>query len=150
MRISRTLALSVPFLTTCMLANEANAADAYQTIPDPGKLQWADTGPPFPDTKITVLNGDPSKTGAFVARWRCPDNYKIAPHTHPAAEAVTVLQGTFHIGKGETFDAAALTPVATGGFMVMPGNTAHYGMCQGDTIIEMHASGPWGTKMLSK
>ncbi len=127
---------------------EASAQDQFTTIPDAEKIQWADTGPPFPNTQITVLSGDPSKGGPFVARWRCPDNYKIAPHVHPATEAVTVIQGTFHVGRGEKFDEAALTALKPGGFMVMPGGVTHYAMCKGLTIIELHATGPWGTKML--
>ena len=148
MRIKHSMLLSASCLTLLWGISAASAEDAFQAIPDAGRLQWADTGPPFPNTKITVLSGDPSKAGGFVARWRCPDNYKIAPHVHPATESVTVLQGTFHIGRGETYDAAALTPVATGGFMVMPANIAHFAMCKGDMIIEIHASGPWGSKML--
>jgi quercetin dioxygenase-like cupin family protein len=30
-----------------------------------------------------------------------PDGYKIAPHTHPKVEHVTVISGTFNLGMGE-------------------------------------------------
>jgi quercetin dioxygenase-like cupin family protein len=124
------------------------AQEKFHAIPDPGKLAWSDTGPPFPDTQVTVIEGDPSKPGPFIIRFRCPDNYRIAPHTHPATEAVTVLQGTFVAGVGNTFDASALTAIQPGGYFLMPGGTAHYGVCKGTTILEVHATGPWGTKML--
>ena len=133
--------LAIPFATV--------AQDNFRAIPDPLKLQWADTGPPFPKTQITVVDGDPSNAGPFVMRFRCPDDYKIAPHTHPTTEVVTVLEGTFHAGLGDTFDASTLTPVRRGGFFVMPGGTSHFAICKGPmTVIEMHATGPWDTKML--
>jgi quercetin dioxygenase-like cupin family protein len=150
MHVKSSLTFAVSCLTLLFAAAEASAEDAFQAVPDPAKLEWADTGPPWPNTQVAVLKGDPSKAESFVIRWRCPDNYKIPPHVHPAAEAVTVLQGTFHIGRGETFDAAALTQMKPGGFMVMPGGTAHFGICKGDTIIELHATGPWGTKMVNQ
>ena len=130
------------------LTNEVSAQDKFRAIPDPAELKWVDTGPPFPNTQLTVVDGDPSKTGPFVIRFRCPDNYKIAPHAHPATEAVTVLEGTFHAGMGDTFEASALTPVGRGGFMTIPGGANHFAMCKGNTVIEIHATGPWGTKML--
>jgi quercetin dioxygenase-like cupin family protein len=33
--------------------------------------------------------------------------YKIPPHTHPTAENLTVISGTFNIGTGDKFDEAA-------------------------------------------
>lgn len=148
MRIRSTLMVGMSCLTLLGLTNEVLAQDKFRAIPDPSKLQWADTGPPLPNTQIAVVDGDPSKAGPFVLRFRCPDNYKIAPHTHPATEAVTVLEGTFHAGMGNTFDSSALTPVSRGGFLVIPGEAAHFGLCKGVTVLEIHGTGPWGTKML--
>jgi hypothetical protein len=88
---------------------------------------------------MTVIDGDPSKAGPFVLRFRCPDNYKIAPHTHPATEAVTVLEGTFHAGMGDTFDSSGLTAVRRSGFFVIPGGAAQFALCKGTTVIEIHA-----------
>ena len=49
---------------------------------------------------MAVLQGDPSGNGLFTVRLRMPDGYKIAPHTHPTDENVTVISGTFHVGMG--------------------------------------------------
>ena len=100
-------AFAIPFATV--------AQDNFRAIPDPLKLQWADTGHPFPKTQIALVDGDPSKAGPFVMRFRCPDDYKIAPHTHRTTEVVTVLEGTFHAGLGDTFDASTLTQYAEAG-----------------------------------
>ncbi len=148
MRKRITLVVGMSCLTLFGMSSEVLAQDNFRAVPDPAKLQWADTGAPFPNTQMTVIDGDPSKAGPFVLRFRCPDNYKIAPHTHPATEAVTVLEGTFHAGMGNTFDSAALTAVRRGGFFVIPGGAAHFALCKGTTVIEIHATGPWGTEML--
>ena len=34
-----------------------------------------------------------------------PPNYRVAPHTRPYAEVVTVISGTLGNGMGETFEA---------------------------------------------
>lgn len=137
-------------LLVVAFSSGGQAQDQFVAIPDPGKLSWTDTGPPFLNTQIAVVSGDPSKDGPFVMRFRCPDNYKIPAHTHPATEAVTVLEGVFNAGTGDKYDASKLTPVRRGGFFIMPGGMAHFGLCKGTTVIELHAQGPWGTEMLEK
>ncbi|HZR01972.1 MAG TPA: cupin domain-containing protein [Burkholderiales bacterium] len=133
-----------------MTALCALAQDSYRALPDPAAMQWVDTGEPFPNTQIAVIDGDPSKAGPFVLHFRCPDGYVIAPHVHPATEFVTVLQGTFHAGMGEKFDRRKLVAMRSGGFFVIPGKAAHFAACEGTTVIELHAIGPWGADMLSE
>ena len=53
--------------------------------------------PPFlpPGAQIAVLEGDPmASSGDFTIRLKMPDGYKVAPHTHPNRENVTVLSGS--------------------------------------------------------
>ena len=137
-----------PVLTVLFLSGGALARDAARVLQE-SEMKWGDTGEPFPNTQAAVVNGDPSKAGPFIMRWRCPDNYKIAPHVHPATEEVTIVQGTFFIGEGDKFQESNLKPVKQGGFMSMPGGKAHYGMCKGTTVLEIHAIGPWDTTMLA-
>ena len=57
-----------------------------------------------------------SKPEPFTIRLQMPDGYKIAPHTHPTDEHVTVLSGTFRAAMGTTWDDKALgdsRPAAT-------------------------------------
>src|SRR3970040_799209 len=67
----------------------------------PSDLKWVDGPQSLPKgAKIAVLEGDPSKPGPFTMRAKMPANYKIAPHTHPAVEHVTVISGTCYMGLG--------------------------------------------------
>jgi len=57
--------------------------------------------PPFlpPGAQLAVLEGDPmASSGDFTIRLKMPDGYKVAPHTHPNRENVTVLSGTLKLG----------------------------------------------------
>jgi quercetin dioxygenase-like cupin family protein len=54
-----------------------------------------------------VLAGDPTaSTGDFRIRFKMPAGYKIAPHTHPQRENVTVLSGTLKVGMGTSTTTA--------------------------------------------
>jgi quercetin dioxygenase-like cupin family protein len=93
--------------------------------------------------EMVVMQGDPSKAEPFTVRLRFPNGYKIAPHTHPTAENVTVLQGTFYAGMGETFVASAMQAFQRDAFASIPANHAHYAMARGQTIVQVHAIGPF-------
>ena len=110
----------------------------------PESLQWQE-GPASlpPGAKIAVLDGDPNKAGPFVMRFKFPDGYRVAPHTHPTIENVTVLTGTFLAGMGEQFSESNLHAFRRDGFASIPANHAHYAMARGQTIVQVHAIGPF-------
>jgi len=64
--------------------------------------------------KVAVLYGDPSKAGPFCMRLMAPAGYKIPPHWHSQAEALTVISGTFYLGMGDKMDATAAQPLKAG------------------------------------
>lgn len=96
-----------------------------------------------PGAEIAVLEGDPSKPGPFVFRVRVPDGYSIPPHTHPKAERVTVIAGTFHIAMGEKLDKNSGQAMATGAFGYWPAGMKHFAWVSGETIVQFHGTGPW-------
>src|SRR6202140_5165196 len=84
--------------------------------PDQVKVEAA---PPFlpPGAQIAVLEGDPmAASGDFTIRLKLPDGYKVAPHTHPNRENVTVISGTLKFGMGDQFDASKMTAFGAGSF----------------------------------
>ncbi len=108
-------------------------------------IQWGPAPPIFPNgAEFAVLAGDPSKAGEeFTVRLRFPNGYKIPPHTHPTIENVTVLEGTFLAGMGEQFVASSMKAFGRDGFASIPANHAHYAMARGQTIVQVHAIGPF-------
>jgi hypothetical protein len=108
-------------------------------------LAWGQAPPSLPPgAQAALLEGDPAKAGPFTLRLRMPDGYKIPPHYHPAVEHVTVLQGTFVLGKGEKATTDGEKPLAAGSFAFMPAGMRHFARTQGDTIVQLHGIGPWG------
>ena len=105
-------------------------------------LEWKDT-PSLPGAKIAVLEGPMNEAVPFTARIKLPNNYKIAPHTHPGIEHVTVISGSFGMGLGEKFDEKGLHTLGPGDMMIMQPGTAHYAKSKGETVVQIHGVGPW-------
>ena len=126
--------------------NQAAASLTTHIMVTPEELKWGDCPPGLPPgPQCVTVEGDRTAPNVlFTFRVKLPDGYRIAPHFHPADEHLTVMQGTFNMGLGKTFDAAAMKPMHEGSFMVMPKGTAHYASTTGETIIQVHAIGPWG------
>jgi hypothetical protein len=101
--------------------------------------------PPFlpRGAKLAVLVGDPSQPAPFTIRLQMPDGYKIAPHTHPTAEHVTGLAGTFRAAMGDKRDDKALGDFAPGSYANMAAGMAHYAAAKGATVVQVHGVGPF-------
>ncbi len=118
----------------------ADAQNAF--TPDQVKFGPA---PPFlpPGAQLAVLEGDPmASTGDFTIRLKMPDGYKVAPHTHPNRENVTVLSGTLKVGMGDQFDASKMASFGAGSFAYLDPSMHHYAMASGETVIQIHGMSP--------
>ena len=127
-------------------AKPAQAAPAAKhVLLSPGDLKWGPAPPGLPaGGQAAVVDGDPSKPGAFVLRAKFPDGYRVPPHWHPTVEHVTVLSGTLMVGMGDTFDEKGMTALASGGFAKMPARMRHFVLAKGATEIQVHGMGPFG------
>jgi ketosteroid isomerase-like protein/quercetin dioxygenase-like cupin family protein len=107
-------------------------------------IKWGDV-PPFlaKGAKLAVLVGDPSKPEPFTVRLQMPDGYKIAPHTHPTDEHVTVISGTFRAAMGTKWDDKALGDFAPGSYANMAATMPHYAVAKGVTVVQVHGVGPF-------
>jgi quercetin dioxygenase-like cupin family protein len=93
--------------------------------------------------KVAILQGDPMTTGrSYVVRVSCTDGSKVAPHTHPATENVTIVKGSFLMGMGSKWDDALLKELPTGAFGSMMPNMAHFAACKGDTVVQINGIAP--------
>jgi quercetin dioxygenase-like cupin family protein len=121
---------------------EASSAHVVMASSD---VKWGPAPPALPaGAQLAVMEGDPSKSGGtFTIRVKAPDGYKIAPHWHPVAENVTVLEGTFFVGMGDKFDQSAGRELKAGSFASMPKGMRHFAWTKGETIIQVHGVGPF-------
>ena len=142
------LILIVPALR--LHAQEKAAEKAGEHQPDhimimPGDIKWADAPPGLPPgSQATVIEGDPRAAGLFTIRAKIPANWRVMPHSHPADEHITVIEGSCYMGVGDKFDEKTATKMTTGGFAVMKVGTHHYFFTNKECIIQVHGMGPWG------
>ena len=102
-----------------------------------------------PGAQAAVLYGDPGKEGLFALRVKVPNGYHIPPHTHPKPEIVTVISGTIRLGMGSSADQSKAQPLPAGSFFALPPGMAHYVFADGDTVIQINSTGPWGLTYLN-
>lgn len=137
MRILTSAALLALFAVTAS-GQKSDAAASGQNF------KWGPAPAVFPaGAQMAVLEGDPGGNGLFTVRLRLPDGYKIAPHTHPTDENVTVISGTFRVGMGDKFENKGMLTLHAGAFVTAPQKMAHYAVASGETVVQVHAIGPF-------
>ena len=102
-------------------------------------VAWKDAPPSMPKgTQIAVLEGSPQQEGIFTIRLKVPAGAKIAPHTHPRPERVTVLSGKVSVHLGDTTKT-----FTSGGFYVNPPNEVHDVAFEEESVLQLTCEGPW-------
>jgi quercetin dioxygenase-like cupin family protein len=96
-----------------------------------------------PGAQLAVMEGNPAEAGSYTMRLRAPSGYRIPPHFHPAFEHVTVIRGTFKVGMGDKFDPSKMTALPAGAFAALAPGVRHYAQTEGETVIQLHGTGPW-------
>jgi quercetin dioxygenase-like cupin family protein len=108
------------------------------------EVRWGPAPAVFPaGAQMAVLQGDPSKAELFTVRLRMPNGYRIAPHTHPTDEHVTVISGALHVGMGTTVDPTHMLELSAGGFITAPAEHPHSVRAEGPTVVQVHGMGPF-------
>jgi mannose-6-phosphate isomerase-like protein (cupin superfamily) len=102
-----------------------------------------------PGAELSVLEGNPMAPGAYTMRLKMLDGYKIPPHHHLRREHVTVISGAFKVGMGDSFDAEKMNEFAPGSFAYLEPTVHHYAMAKGETVIQLHGTGPWEIKYVN-
>ena len=122
---------------------QGGGVDAHRAVL-PGDIKWAAAPSSLPSgAEIAVLYGDPAKEGDFVIRLKAPKGYRVPPHTHPAAELVTIISGAFSFGRGQSADRASVEKIPAGGFISMPAGVLHYVFVDEDSVLQINAVGPF-------
>jgi hypothetical protein len=142
----RVLALSV-FVTVLAAAVSGMPTDGAGFIRiTPAEVHWQDI-PGGHGAQQAILLGEPDKAGIYVIRAKFPPYVMDRPHWHPNARYVTVLEGTWYTGTGDTFDPARAVPLKPGSVMMHPAKAAPWdGSDSAETVIvQIVGEGPAGT-----
>lgn len=144
-RRSAVLAFAALLLPMAAVAQEAvKQSDEMAEIRADG-LAWSPLEVPGfkSGMQVAVLHGDPAGTGAYTIRLRFPAGYGFPGHSHPNAENLTVLTGTFKLGMGATTDLRKLQTYEPGDYLNIPGGMPHFGRVEVETVIQLHGTGPF-------
>jgi quercetin dioxygenase-like cupin family protein len=143
--VSAALVLTASSVTAQEKVTPAGAADRpHAIVATPEAIKWAPAPPILPaGARLAVLEGDPAQPGPFTMRLSMPAGYRIPPHFHPVTEHVTVIDGTFYVGMGETFDASKASALPTGTFAALEPGVRHFALTKSVTTIQLHGVGPW-------
>ena len=115
-------------------------------------IKWIDAPPPLPaGSKIAVLEGSPKLDGIFTIRVMFPPYFKIAAHSHPKDERVTVLSGAVYVGFGDKMDTTNANKFTEGCYYLNPADSHHYVFTQSEgCILQITGIGPWGLNYLDE
>lgn len=130
------VALTVPL--------HVRAADDHHATVQPEALKWVAPAAYAKGAQFAVIKGDPTKEGMYVVRLKVPAGFKIAAHTHPNDENVTVLSGSFNIGTGDKLDEKKGEKVKAGGYSFVAKGMTHYAWFTEETELQLHGMGPQG------
>jgi quercetin dioxygenase-like cupin family protein len=131
---------SVLFSASLFAGFLASAQNAFT----PDKIPYGPVPAFLPaGAQLAVLEGDPTAaTGDFTVRVKMPDGYRISPHWHPHRENVTVISGNFKVGMGDSFDESKMMTFGTGSFAYLDPSMHHYGMANGEVVVQVHGMSP--------
>ena len=134
------------FFAACLMMSFSLAAEVprgtIQMTTD--RIQWKPAPPGLPEgSMIAVLEGDPGKSGIFTLRVRAPAGARLAPHTHPRDERVTIISGAVGVGFGTHYDRTRLKVFRAGDFYVNPPGRPHFVGFAADSEVQITGQGPW-------
>jgi quercetin dioxygenase-like cupin family protein len=124
------------------------ATSSAVQILQPSAMQWKTVPGYPPGYQRAMLEGEADKPVPITYRVRLPDGFRFAPHIHPWNEHVTVLEGKWRLGIGDSFDTAKMTTLEAGSFAIIPAGVPHFVLAEGQTIIQVHGLGPLGMKLV--
>jgi len=100
--------------------------------------------------QMTVLVGDPTKSGLYTVRVAIPAHTQVKPHTHRDNRSIVVLSGTWQMGYGTQFDARALKELRPGSVFTEPAAQPHFSQTTEDpVVIVVTGYGPNDTKFVA-
>lgn len=117
-------------------------ADVSMVAPD--ELKWVDFPALPPGVKLAVIQGPTNEAKPYTIRLKFPANYRVPAHTHPGAEHLTVISGTFNLGLGDKIDPKQTRALTPGSVAVIQPQVKHFAWTGTETVVQLHGTGPSG------
>ncbi|MDX1722840.1 MAG: cupin domain-containing protein [Pseudomonas sp.] len=145
MKPLKSVFIPLALLSAALMASAAWAEEAALITATPDKLQWTPAPSVGPGAMIAVIEGDLKAAEPYTFRLKVPANSTIGVHTHPVAERVTVLSGTFYFATGDKADPAMTKAYQPGDILIIPADMPMYASTKDqEVVVQLHGTGPWG------
>jgi len=149
MKPLKSVFIPLALLSAALMASAAWAEEAALITATPGELEWTAAPSVGPGAMIAVIEGDLKAAEPFTFRLKVPANSKIGVHTHPVAERVTVISGTFYFATGDKADPAMTKAYQAGDILIIPAGMPMYATTKDqEAVLQLHGVGPWGLSYL--
>jgi quercetin dioxygenase-like cupin family protein len=149
MKPLKSVVIPLALLSAALMASAAWAEEAALITATPGELEWTAAPSVGPGAMIAVIEGDLKAAEPFTFRLKVPANSKIGVHTHPVAERVTVISGTFYFATGDKADPAMTKAYQAGDILIIPAGMPMYATTKDqEAVLQLHGVGPWGLSYL--
>ena len=146
----RLVAILSGALGLMLAGSAANSQPQMAKMLDPAAIKWGPGPEALPaGVQSALLYGDPHKAGLFVLRLKFPKGVRVAPHTHPQPEIVTVLSGRFRVGMGRIADLSRTRRLRAGSFAALGPNMPHFAFAEEESEIQISTTGPWSLKYVN-
>jgi len=142
--LARMSAVALALLAATAFGDQQLLMDGTDTIAAPG-LQWTAPKSIPPGAQMVLLYGSPDKPGPYIVRVKLPVGYKLPPHRHADARAVTVLQGNYWSAVGDSFDQSKLKKFGPRDHYTTAAGVSHFAWAETDVIIQEMGMGPVAT-----
>lgn len=144
------VAVALALLGGACMASTTLAEDSGFIAATPSDLQWTAAPSVGPGAMIAVIEGDLKTAEPFTFRLKVPANSNIGVHTHPVAERVTVISGTFYFAIGDKSDPAKVKAYQPGDTLIIPAGMPMFATTRDqEVIVQLHGIGPWGLSYLN-
>lgn len=145
--LATALAAALAMLAASAGADKPKDGAGFVRVP-PDEIKWMER-PGYDGVKFAIVHGDPTKPGVYVIRAKFSPGSMTRPHWHPEDRFVTVLQGTWYTGEGDSFEPDKTQPLKAGSFMLHPAKAHHYdGAKDEEVIVQIIGIGPSATNLV--
>lgn len=145
MKPLKSVFVPLALLSAALMTSAAWAEEAALITATPDQLQWTPAPSVGPGAMIAVIEGDLKAAEPYTFRLKVPANLTIGVHTHPVAERVTVLSGTFYFATGDKADPAMTKAYQPGDILIIPAGMPMYASTKDqEVVVQLHGTGPWG------
>ena len=134
-------AMSLALLGAAASAGQEMLMKGNDVVAAPG-LAWTAVKSIPPGAQMVLLYGSPDKPGPYIVRVKLPAGYRLPPHRHEDARAVTVLEGNYWSAVGDTFDQSKLKKFGPRDYYTTDAGVNHFAWAETDVIIQEMGMGP--------